>query len=1017
MELGVDSRLGCTFGDVYCGPVGGTKRNEYSVMGRSINLAARLMSLEQNTGILVDNAVRKLASKSYGFNALSPVAAKGYKEPVPIFEPLAALDRSWGRIEPNFVGRDAELGKLVRIAREMTHQKQASPRIVMISSSSGMGKSTLLTHGIEHIRRFIGLRGNVLVTKNVGSESHALVPFTTIRPILLKLLARYTSSQDSVSAASGNDSTAPDATQFDGDLSIASETLSHEPSVSEAAQKLMAIASSLNVPVKLAHRVQGVVLEASSPEIKVLSMRSKTAVAAINEMVTFISQVFRACTRSARLSLIAIDDIHHADTASWQVLRNVFEMGDNILIIGTNYATTDYTLHIDELFAEDLNSVYEKNGRFVNVELGPLSSAELELMTMKTLGLQKHEVDSAIAQEVAIQSGGSPHFASKILKDIKDRMDDTSPKSMEEVDEGLADIILHRFDTFDLSVRNTLNVGAVMGTHFQLGDVLAVLKESSDMKDEDLRVQTIDALRLSVNEGILVANVADDQYEDDTGFAFRQNLWRSTLLGLMLNSRQRHIHRKVAQAIETKLGDSAPFEDRRRLFQHWKSSGDTTKASAVALTAGKELEQDQKGIEYCLSMYDETLRMWGWDTFREGSISGFSPQVLDYVTAADVSNMVSLLVAYGRALSKLQKPRDGVVLLQDALRVVQSAKASAKIEDRSIMFPAYTSLAKALAEGHVKQDAYCRYEAALIQGFLKETRSHGRLIHHIFALYLQMQFYSKQNQLQKAIAVHSVIKQLYKPEMHSALLRKVYDMDAGAISFCISSHLQMVLGDNRQAIRNCRNIVRDLIPRVETDFMQSFSMMYSLVFVLNENGYSAEARGFFEKVVVLPFGNQVHETEEKFSLLTIYEPLVILLNLSVRGDLSGSKLDEYRQWALNERNLVFESPVNTKLGQLGRCADSVGAEICLLVAAHMAECPDRKIIIHNGMSFIVCLVECFVLHSDTVSFISSKGTRIALKAAVFNKRNGLTVAHKQVHCIASKLKVLDPDSGNTYLEC
>jgi class 3 adenylate cyclase len=65
VELGVDSRIGCTFGDVYCGPVGGSKRNEYAVMGRSCNLAARLMSLEQNSGILVDNAVRQLASSAY----------------------------------------------------------------------------------------------------------------------------------------------------------------------------------------------------------------------------------------------------------------------------------------------------------------------------------------------------------------------------------------------------------------------------------------------------------------------------------------------------------------------------------------------------------------------------------------------------------------------------------------------------------------------------------------------------------------------------------------------------------------------------------------------------------------------------------------------------------------------------------------------------------------------------------------------------------------------------------------
>ncbi|GKY98856.1 hypothetical protein MPSEU_000841600 [Mayamaea pseudoterrestris] len=1003
VELGVDSRIGCTFGDVYCGPVGGVKRNEYAVMGPSVNLAARLMSLDQNAGILVDIAVRQLASQAYGFNALPPVAAKGYKDPVPIFEPLAALDRSWGRIEPNFVGRTPELTKLVKIAREMASAKQAPPRIVMVSASSGLGKSTFLTHSIEHIRR-AGVRGRILVAKNVGSESHALIPFTTIRPILMKVLGAYVCSHDQslVSLMSANDSCATGSVHFNGEFSVVSETLSREPSISEAIQKLMVIAESLNVPSKLTRRVQGVVLEGNSPEIKALSMRTKTAAAAISEMVTFISQIFRTCTRGICLNLIAIDDIHHADAASWLVLRNVFETADNFLIIGTNYATTDYTLHIDESFAEDLNSVYSKNGRFENIELGPLSKDELELMTMKTLGLQKQEVDADALQEVVIQSGGSPHFATKILRDIKDRMDVNRPNSTLEADEGLADIILHRFDTFDLPVRNTLNVGAVMGSPFRLGDILAVLKESSDMKDEDLRLQTVDALKLAVKEGILIFrdSLRDNDTKNDPGvfdnndteFLFRHNLWRNTLLGLMLNSRQRHVHRKVAQAIEAKLDDDASFDTRKKLFLHWKSSGDTGKASNVALTSGKALEQDPAGIEFSVSMYKETLQMWGWEGFRDGSIAGFSSQVLDYVAADDVASMISLLVAYGGALSKLRKTKESVVFLQDSLRVVQSAKAASKLEDRSIMFPAYTGLANALTEGQIQQDAYCRYEASLILSFMKETRTHGRLIHHIYALYLQMQFYSKRNQLQKAIAVHSVIKQLYKPEKHSMLLRKVYGIDAGALSFCLSSHLQMVLGDNRQAIRNCRNIVRDLLPRIQTDFLQSFAMMYSLVFVLNENGYSAEARGFFEKVVVLPFGEQVHETEEKFSLLTIYEPLVILLNLSVKGDLSDKKLDEYRQWALNEDNLMYDAAVNTKLGRLGRCADSVGAEICLLVAAHLPDCPDRNIIITNG-------------------------TRVALAASIFDKRNGLTVAHKQVYAIANKLKVMNPETGNTYLEC
>lgn len=40
-EMGIESRIGATFGDVYCGAVGGEKRHEYAVMGPSVNLAAR----------------------------------------------------------------------------------------------------------------------------------------------------------------------------------------------------------------------------------------------------------------------------------------------------------------------------------------------------------------------------------------------------------------------------------------------------------------------------------------------------------------------------------------------------------------------------------------------------------------------------------------------------------------------------------------------------------------------------------------------------------------------------------------------------------------------------------------------------------------------------------------------------------------------------------------------------------------------------------------------------------------
>jgi hypothetical protein len=177
MELGIQCKIGATLGEAYCGVVGGVKRHEYAVLGPSVNLAARLMASKMNPGILVDNNVRMMAHRSYGFNALPPVVAKGYAEPVPIFEPLSPLERSWGRIQPNFVGRKDEILKIMGMARDMVLSESPS-KLVLVESKSGMGKSTMVAHCIEHIRKLMGAnKHRLIVTKNVSKERDSLVPF------------------------------------------------------------------------------------------------------------------------------------------------------------------------------------------------------------------------------------------------------------------------------------------------------------------------------------------------------------------------------------------------------------------------------------------------------------------------------------------------------------------------------------------------------------------------------------------------------------------------------------------------------------------------------------------------------------------------------------------------------------------------------------------------------------------------------------------------------------------------
>lgn len=177
MELGIGCKIGSTVGEAYCGVVGGVKRHEYAVLGPSVNLAARLMASKINPGILVDNRVRMMANRSFGFNALPPVVAKGYSEPVPIFEPLGALTGTWGRLLPNFVGRKEEILSVMKISMEML-QSLSPSRMVLVESKGGVGKSTLVAHAIEHVRRKISPNNKrLLVIRNISTESDSLVPF------------------------------------------------------------------------------------------------------------------------------------------------------------------------------------------------------------------------------------------------------------------------------------------------------------------------------------------------------------------------------------------------------------------------------------------------------------------------------------------------------------------------------------------------------------------------------------------------------------------------------------------------------------------------------------------------------------------------------------------------------------------------------------------------------------------------------------------------------------------------
>jgi len=177
VELDVDNQIGGTFGTAYCGVVGGIRRHEFAVLGPSVNLSARLMCNSNNPGVLVDNRVRQKASKDFSFNALTPVKAKGYLDPVPIFQPLSAAEKRWGKENRDFVGRTGEISAIVRLAKDVAYSVGES-KMMYIQAESGTGKSSLVVQAISKVRKMeIASKKRVIITRNISNEGDRMVPF------------------------------------------------------------------------------------------------------------------------------------------------------------------------------------------------------------------------------------------------------------------------------------------------------------------------------------------------------------------------------------------------------------------------------------------------------------------------------------------------------------------------------------------------------------------------------------------------------------------------------------------------------------------------------------------------------------------------------------------------------------------------------------------------------------------------------------------------------------------------
>ena len=145
--LVLEARVGINTGEVVVRTVETGGKIEYTPIGHTANLAARLQAVAPAGSIAVSEHSRRLVEGYFELRGLGPTEIKGLTEPVTVYEvtgfgPLRThFQLSARRGLTTFVGRESELGQIKR-AFELA--RAGHGQIVAVVAEAGTGKSRLV---------------------------------------------------------------------------------------------------------------------------------------------------------------------------------------------------------------------------------------------------------------------------------------------------------------------------------------------------------------------------------------------------------------------------------------------------------------------------------------------------------------------------------------------------------------------------------------------------------------------------------------------------------------------------------------------------------------------------------------------------------------------------------------------------------------------------------------------------------------------------------------------------------
>jgi len=405
-ELGRDLsvHLGIASGSVVAGGVGDGARDEYTVLGDSVNLAARLNSRAKGGETLISDAVRRAVAGTVECEALGEVEVKGFAEPVPVFRVQSLAAPEGRRGEGAFVGRRSELRQFAGLIEGC--RETGTGGTIVVRGEAGIGK-TRLGEEFAAIAESNGFKvhRSLVLDFGVGKDQDA------VRALLRSLLGLEAGADDDERAAAADRAIEqglidPEGKPFLDDL--------------------------LGLELGLEDRT---VYDAMDNEVRNQGKRSV--------LTTLLARVSPATPQ-----MLIVEDVHWADPlvlSYLAALTSEVAACPSVLFMTTRIEGDPLDL--------DWRST-TRNSPLITIDLVPLRAEEAAEMAKGFLN-----ASTEVAMASIERAEGNPLFLEQLLRSAEERGGDEIPASIQS-------LVLSRLDRLPAVDKRALQAASVIGQRF-----------------------------------------------------------------------------------------------------------------------------------------------------------------------------------------------------------------------------------------------------------------------------------------------------------------------------------------------------------------------------------------------------------------------------------------------------------------------------------------------------------------------------------------------------------------------